>query len=65
MVSLRAGHLRIWGKQIETIATLNEQLKLEKENLEQIDITDKEGTCHTASGIDALQKRIDQLSKLP
>ncbi len=59
------GPLENMGKQIETIATLNEQLKLEKENLEQIDIADKRGLATQLQVIDALQKRIDQLSKLP
>ena len=59
------GPLENMGKQIETIATLNEQLKLEKENLEQIDITDRKGLLTQLQVIDALQKRIDQLSKLP
>jgi hypothetical protein len=59
------GPLENMGKQIETIATLNEQLKLEKENLEQIDTTDRKGLLTQLQVIDALQKRIDQLSKLP
>jgi len=59
------GPLENMGKQIETIATLNEQLKVEKENLEQIDIADKKALTTQLQVIDALQKRIDQLSKLP
>lgn len=59
------GPLENMGKKIETIATLNEQLKVEKENLEQIDIADKKALTTQLQVIDALQKRIDQLSKLP
>lgn len=59
------GPLEKVKEQVETIASLNEQLKTEKENLEQINIADKKGLTTQLQVIDALQKRIDQLSKLP
>lgn len=59
------GPLEKVKEQVETIASLNEQLKTEKENLEQINIADKKGLATQLQVIDALQKRIDQLSKLP
>ncbi len=51
-------------KRITTIADLNEQLKLEKERLEQIDVTDRKGIATQLQVIDALDKRIKNLTTI-
>jgi hypothetical protein len=58
------GPLEKVKEQVETIASLNEQLKTEKENLEQIDVADKKGLATQLQVIDALEKRIKSLTTL-
>jgi small-conductance mechanosensitive channel len=58
------GPLEKVKEQVETIASLNEQLKTEKENLEQINIADKKGLATQLQVIDALEKRIKNLTTI-
>ena len=58
------GPLEKVKEQVETIASLNEQLKTEKENLEQINIADKKGLATQLQVIDALVKRIKNLTTI-
>lgn len=58
------GPLEKVKEQVETIASLNEQLKTEKENLEQINIADRKGLATQLQVIDALEKRIKSLTTL-
>lgn len=51
-------------KRVDTIASLNEQLKEEKALLELLDVTDQKGIQTQLQVIDALEKRITNISTL-
>ncbi len=55
---------KVIEKRTDTIASLNEQLKTEKENLEKLDVADKNGIATQLKVIDTLEKRIKSLTTI-